>query len=57
MADKAYDANTFRAYLKQRKIKIVIPGKANRKKRIATQQDSLQKAQCHRAMLWTTEGF
>ena len=34
MADKAYDANTFRAYLKQRKIKIVIPGKANRKKRI-----------------------
>jgi transposase len=34
MADKAYDANTLRADLKQRKIKIVIPGKANCKKRI-----------------------
>jgi len=32
-ADKAYDTNAFRAYLKQHKIKVVIPSKSNRKKR------------------------
>ena len=34
LADKAYDTDAFRAYLKQWKIKAIIPGKANRKKRI-----------------------
>jgi len=34
LADKAYDTNAFRAYLKKRKIRVVIPGKSNRKKRI-----------------------
>jgi len=34
LADKGYDTDAFRAYLKQQKIKPVIPGKSNRKKRI-----------------------
>jgi transposase len=33
LADKAYDTDAFRAYLKKRRIGIAIPGKANRKKR------------------------
>ena len=34
LADKAYDTNAFRAYLKGRGVKPVIPGRSNRKKRI-----------------------
>ena len=34
LADKAYDTNAFRAYLKQRKVRVVIPGKSNRKWKI-----------------------
>ena len=34
LADKGYDTDAFRGFLKQRKIRIVIPGKANRKKKI-----------------------
>jgi len=34
LADKGYDTDAFRAFLKDNKIKPVIPGKSNRKKRI-----------------------
>jgi transposase len=34
LADKGYDTNAFRAFLKDNDIKAVIPGKSNRKKRI-----------------------
>lgn len=34
LADKAYDTNAFRAYLKQRKVRVVIPGRSNRKQKI-----------------------
>ena len=34
LADKGYDTDAFRAFLKDQKIKPVIPGKSNRKKRI-----------------------
>lgn len=34
LADKGYDTNAFRAFFKQRKIRPVIPGKSNRKKKI-----------------------
>jgi transposase len=34
VADKGYDTDAFRAFLKERRIKTVIPGKSNRKKRI-----------------------
>jgi transposase len=34
LADKGYDTDAFRAFLKENDIKAVIPGKSNRKKRI-----------------------
>ena len=34
LADKGYDSDAIRAFLKERGIKPVIPGKANRKKKI-----------------------
>ena len=34
LADKGYDTDAFRAFLKEHGIKPVIPGKSNRKKRI-----------------------
>ena len=34
LADKGYDTDAFRAWLKERRIKAVIPGKSNRKRRI-----------------------
>jgi len=34
LADKAYDTNAIRAFLKERGIKAVIPSKSNRKKKI-----------------------
>jgi transposase len=34
VADKGYDTNAFRRFLKERGIKTVIPAKSNRKKRI-----------------------
>jgi transposase len=34
LADKGYDSNEFRKFLKNRGIKAVIPGKSNRKKKI-----------------------
>ena len=34
LADKGYDTDAFRAYLKQQKIRVVIPGKSNRKRQI-----------------------
>ena len=34
LADKGYDTNALRAYLKEQGIKVVIPGKSNRKKKI-----------------------
>src|SRR5262252_7746708 len=36
VADKGYDTDAFRAWLKKHQIKTVIPGKSNRKKRIDT---------------------
>jgi transposase len=33
LADKGYDTDAFRAFLKDKDIKAVIPGKSNRKKR------------------------
>ena len=43
LADKAYDTNAFRAYLKKRKIRIVIPGKSNRKKRLRLDRTAYKK--------------
>ena len=43
LADKAYDTNAFRAYLKQWKIRAVIPGKSNRKKRIRHNKTAYKK--------------
>jgi transposase len=34
LADKGYDTDAFRSFLNDQKIKPVIPGKSNRKKRI-----------------------
>ena len=34
LADKAYDTNSIRAFLKEQGIRPVIPGKSNRKKKI-----------------------
>jgi len=34
LADKGYDTDAIRAFLKERRIKPIIPGKANRKKKI-----------------------
>ena len=34
LADKGYDTDAFRAFLKDNNIKAIIPGKSNRKKRI-----------------------
>jgi transposase len=34
LADKGYDTNALRAFLKEQGIKAVIPGKSNRKKKI-----------------------
>ena len=34
LADKGYDTDAFRTFLKENRIKPVIPGKSNRKKRI-----------------------
>jgi transposase len=34
IADKGYDSDAFRSFLKGRNIKPIIPGKSNRKKRI-----------------------
>jgi IS5 family transposase len=34
VADKGYDTDAFRSFLKERGIKTIIPGKSNRKKRI-----------------------
>lgn len=43
LADKAYDANAFRAYLKQQNIRAVIPGKSNRKGRIRHDKNAYKK--------------
>lgn len=43
LADKAYDTDAFRACLKKRKIKAVIPGKSNRKKRIRHDQTAYKR--------------
>jgi transposase len=43
LADKAYDTNAFRTYLKQQKIRVVIPGKSNRKKRIRHDKKAYKK--------------
>jgi transposase len=40
LADKGYDTNAFRAFLKANAIKAVIPGKCNRKKRIRHDQQA-----------------
>jgi len=40
LADKAYDTNTIRAFLKKQGIKAVIPGKSNRKKKIRHDKDA-----------------
>jgi transposase len=40
LADKGYDTNTIRAFLKERGIKAVIPGKSNRKKKIRHDKQS-----------------
>jgi transposase len=40
VADKGYDTDAFRAFLKERGIKTVIPGKSNCKKRIRYDKDA-----------------
>jgi transposase len=40
VADKAYDSNGFRAFLKDSGIRPVIPGKTNRNKRIRHDKDA-----------------
>jgi transposase len=40
LADKGYDTDAFRAFLKANDIKAVIPGKSNRKKRIRHDKDA-----------------
>ena len=40
LADKGYDTDAFRACLKERRIKTVIPGKSNRTKRIRYDKDA-----------------
>ena len=51
LADKGYDTDAFRAFLKANGIKAVIPGKFNRKKRIRYDKQALQRPQCRRALL------
>jgi transposase len=43
LADKGYDTDAFRAFLKDQKIKPVIPGKSNRKKRIRHNKKAYKK--------------
>jgi transposase len=43
LADKGYDTDAFRAFLKDQKIKPVIPGKSNRKKRIRHDRNAYKK--------------
>jgi transposase len=43
LADKGYDTDAFRAFLKGQKIKPVIPGKSNRKKRIRHNKKAYKK--------------
>ena len=43
LADKAYDTDAFRAFLKKRKVRTVIPGKSNRKKRIRLDRTAYKK--------------
>jgi hypothetical protein len=44
LADKGYDTDAIRAFLKERGIKLVIPGKANRKKKIRYDKNADQGA-------------
>jgi transposase len=43
LADKAYDSNAIRAFLEERGIKAVIPGKSNRKKKIRHDKEAYKK--------------
>jgi transposase len=43
LADKGYDTDAFRAFLKKEGIKPVIPGKSNRKKRIRHDKKAYKK--------------
>ena len=43
VADNGYDTDAFRAFLKDQKIKPVIPGKSNRKKRIRHNKKAYKK--------------
>jgi IS5 family transposase len=56
LADKGYDTDAIRAFLKERGIKPVIPGKANRKNKIRRDK-KLQRPQRRRALLLQAEGF
>lgn len=51
LADKAYDTNAFRADLKARGIKAVIPAKSNRNKRIRYDKEAYTGTQRARALL------
>ena len=42
LADKGYDTDAFRAFLKKNGIRAVIPGKSNRKKRIRHHKQAYQ---------------
>ena len=55
LADKGYDTDAFRGFLKQRKIRIVIPGQSQPQKENPPRQESLQRPQRRRALLLQTE--
>jgi IS5 family transposase len=55
LADKGYDSDAIRAFLKKRGIKPVIPGKANRKKKIRHDKKAYKGRR--RALLLQAERF
>jgi transposase len=57
LAGKGYDTDAFRAFLKDQKIKPVIPGKSNRKKRIRHDKSAGKNRNRHRALLRKAQGL
>jgi transposase len=57
LADKGYDTDAIRAFLKARGIKPVIPGKANRNKKIRHDKKAYKKPQRCRALPLPAQGF
>jgi hypothetical protein len=57
LADKGCDSNAFRKFLKNRRIKPVIPSKSNRKKKIRHDKEAYKSRKCSRALLLQAQGF